>query len=42
MSLVIRLLGRPEIAQDGRPSALRGHKPWALLAYLLLASLSPD
>lgn len=41
MSLVIRLLGRPGIAQDGRPRALGGHKPWALLAYLLLASRPP-
>jgi len=41
VSLVIRLLGRPEITQDGRARALGGHKPWALLAYLLLAARPP-
>lgn len=41
MSLVIRLIGRPEITQDGRVRALGGHKPWALLAYLLLAARPP-
>lgn len=41
MSLVIRLIGRPEISHDGRARALGGHKPWALLAYLLLASRPP-
>lgn len=41
MSLVIRLIGRPEIAQDGRARALGGHKPWGLLAYLLLAARPP-
>jgi DNA-binding SARP family transcriptional activator len=36
--LVIRLLGRPAIERDGivLPPP-RGHKPWAVLAYLLLA-----
>jgi len=41
VSLVIRLIGRPEISHDGRARALGGHKPWALLAYLLLASRPP-
>ena len=36
--LVIRLLGRPEIERDGVLVAPpRGHKAWAVLAYLLLA-----
>jgi DNA-binding SARP family transcriptional activator len=36
--LAIRLLGRPEIARDGVVVAPpRGHKAWAVLAYLLLA-----
>ena len=36
--LVIRLLGRPEIERDGAAVAPpRGHKSWAVLAYLLLA-----
>jgi DNA-binding SARP family transcriptional activator len=35
---VIRLLGRPEIERDGVVGAPpRGHKAWAVLAYLLLA-----
>lgn len=34
----IRLLGRPLIERDGRPiPPPRGHKPWMLLAHLLLA-----
>ncbi|MGH2416770.1 MAG: BTAD domain-containing putative transcriptional regulator [Candidatus Limnocylindria bacterium] len=39
MGLAIHLLGAPQIEQDGvqRP-APRGHKPWALLALLLLSS----
>lgn len=41
VSVVIRLIGRPEITHDGRACALGGHKPWALLAYLLLASRPP-
>ena len=38
MSLAIHLLGTPSIEQDGvqRPPP-RGHKPWALLALLLLS-----
>jgi hypothetical protein len=37
-TLVIRLLGRPEIERDGVVVAPpRGHKAWAVLAYLLLA-----
>lgn len=36
--LVIRLLGRPEIERDGVVvPPPRGHKAWAVLAYLLLA-----
>jgi DNA-binding SARP family transcriptional activator len=36
--LVIRLLGPPEIERDGVLAiAPRGHKPWAVLAYLVLA-----
>lgn len=39
MGLAIRLLGTPAIEQDGvqRPSP-RGHKPWALLALLMLSN----
>ena len=37
-TLAIRLLGRPEIERDGVVVAPpRGHKPWAVLAYLALA-----
>lgn len=37
-TLVIRLLGRPEIERDGVVAAApRGHKAWAVLAYLVLA-----
>jgi DNA-binding SARP family transcriptional activator len=37
-TLAIRLLGPPEIARDGEVVAPpRGHKSWAVLAYLLLA-----
>ncbi len=36
--LVIRLLGRPKIERDGEIGASpRGHKAWAVLAYLALA-----
>jgi hypothetical protein len=36
--LVIRLLGRPEIERDGVVGLPpRGHKAWAVLAYLVLA-----
>ena len=36
-ALVIRLLGRPEIERDGDVVAPpRGHKAWAVLAYLAL------
>lgn len=37
MSVCIRLIGRPEISVDGATANVRGHKPWALLARLLLA-----
>jgi DNA-binding SARP family transcriptional activator len=37
-TLVIRLLGRPEIERDGVIAVPpRGHKAWAVLAYLVLA-----
>jgi DNA-binding SARP family transcriptional activator len=37
-TLVIRLLGRPEIERDGVLAVPpRGHKAWAVLAYLILA-----
>src|SRR4051812_39322873 len=37
----VRLLGPPVILQDGRAApAPRGHKAWALLAYLLLTERS--
>jgi DNA-binding SARP family transcriptional activator len=37
-SLTIRLLGRPQIERDGVVAAPpRGHKAWAVLAYLVLA-----
>ncbi len=41
MSLAIHLMGPPRVESDGadRP-APRGHKPWALLALLLLSSSS--
>ena len=37
MVLRIRLLGLPEISRDGEPLALPGHRPLALLAYLLIS-----
>ncbi|MDX6587801.1 MAG: hypothetical protein QOI31_2274 [Solirubrobacterales bacterium] len=38
--LEIRLLGTPEIRREGsEPVAPRGHKTWALLAYLLLSEV---
>jgi len=36
MTLYIRLLGTAEISHDDTPLHLRGHKPLALLAYLLM------
>lgn len=38
MALAIRLLGSPLIERDAVPSRPRGHKPWALLALLLLST----
>jgi DNA-binding SARP family transcriptional activator len=39
MSLAIRLLGAPSVEHDGVPrTPPRGHKPWALLALLLLST----
>lgn len=37
VALTVRLLGVPQVLRDGVPvPAPRGHKPWGLLAYLLL------
>src|SRR5438093_3550715 len=36
MTLRVRLLGRPGLEHDGAARRLEGHKPWALLTYLLL------
>jgi DNA-binding SARP family transcriptional activator len=36
MTLNVRLLGRVQLDLDGRPISMRGHKPLALLAYLLV------
>lgn len=41
MTLRVRLIGPPEIESGGAGRPLAGHKPWALLAYLLLASRPP-
>src|SRR5436309_980296 len=41
MSLRIRLLGRPSLEHDGTSRRLEGHKPWALLTYLLLEPRAP-
>ena len=41
MTLAVRLIGRPQIEHDGAVRPLPGHKPWGLLAYLLLASRPP-
>lgn len=41
--LIIRLLGPPTIEESGRPlRSPRGHKAWALLAYLLLSEQPPS
>jgi DNA-binding SARP family transcriptional activator len=40
--LQIHLLGRPHLVVDGSARVLRAHKPWALLAYLLLAGRAPS
>jgi len=40
--LEIHLLGRPRLVSDGSPRALRAHKPWALLAYLILCGRAPS
>ncbi|MFN0030208.1 MAG: tetratricopeptide repeat protein [Acidimicrobiales bacterium] len=43
MRLVIRLLGSPSVELDGGALRhLRGHKSWALLAYLLLSERPPS
>jgi DNA-binding SARP family transcriptional activator len=43
MSLAIHLLGRPFVERDGEPvPPPRGHKPWALLALLLLSPIPPS
>src|SRR2546428_560341 len=41
MPLRVRLLGRPALEHDGASRRLEGHKPWALLTYLLLEPRSP-
>ncbi len=42
MSLTIRLLGSPRVERDGELVAPpRGHKAWAVLAYLLLRRTAP-
>src|SRR5688572_27621743 len=43
MTLAIHLLGRPFVERDGVPMpSPRGHKPWALLALLLLSPVPPS
>jgi DNA-binding SARP family transcriptional activator len=37
----VRLLGRPGLEHDGDARRLEGHKPWALLTYLLLEPRAP-
>ena len=41
MPLRVRLLGRPGLEHDGESRRLEGHKPWALLTYLLLEPRAP-
>ncbi|MEK6225709.1 MAG: hypothetical protein AABM40_05360 [Chloroflexota bacterium] len=41
MALRVRLLGRPGLEHDGESRRLEGHKPWALLTYLLLEPRAP-
>src|SRR5438067_2808560 len=41
MPLRVRLLGRPGLENDGESRRLEGHKPWALLTYLLLEPRAP-
>lgn len=41
MPLTIRLIGRPSLWADEGARELPGHKPWGLLAYLLLAPTAP-
>lgn len=41
MTLRVRLIGPPAIERDGVAGVLAGHKPWGLLAYLLLRSSPP-
>lgn len=43
MSLTIQLMGTPRLERDGAPTAPpRGHKAWALLAYLALSRRAPS
>ena len=42
MTLRVRLLGRPGLEHDGASRRLEGHKPWALLTYLLLEPRAPS
>src|SRR6266508_1903226 len=41
VALAIRLIGRPSVAASGAAREIPGHKPWGLLAYLLLAPAAP-
>jgi DNA-binding SARP family transcriptional activator/predicted negative regulator of RcsB-dependent stress response len=41
MAFRVRLLGRPSLEHDGASRRLEGHKPWALLTYLLLEPRAP-
>lgn len=42
LGIAIHLLGAPRVERDGRPvPAPRGHKAWALLAYLILCPSPP-
>ncbi|HWH32521.1 MAG TPA: BTAD domain-containing putative transcriptional regulator [Egibacteraceae bacterium] len=42
MALSIDVLGVPALERDGEPAAVRGHKVWGLLAYLLLTDAPPS
>lgn len=41
MPLGIRLIGRPSLSPEGGARDISGHKPWGLLAYLILAPVGP-
>lgn len=42
MTVDIRLLGVPDATDDGRRLGVRGHKPWLVLALLLLTDRPPS